>query len=147
MRGNPTHSAVYRTGSEVHLKLSSSGTGKAEQWEDSLRDRHRTPAQCILVQILGKPGFRERSTCWIQNGGPKFLCFMNWVIFRTWEFVEGHTVWILLVAILTYEEVTMLEKRETITAFHKRGKEGYPWLHTPMLGQEDNGSLTADANT
>lgn len=38
MRGNPAHSAVNRTGSEVYLKLSSSGTGKAKSWEDSPRD-------------------------------------------------------------------------------------------------------------
>lgn len=54
---------------------------------------------------------------------------------------------ILLVAILTYKEVTMLEKRETTTAFHRKAKESHPRSYTPTLGQEDSGSLTADANT
>lgn len=70
------------------------------------------------VLILLKIRFREMSTCWIQNGGPEFLCFASWVIFRTWQLVKGHTVWILLVTILTYKEVTVLERRETITFSH-----------------------------
>lgn len=38
MRGNPAHSAADRTGSEVQQKFNGSGSGGAEQWEDSPRD-------------------------------------------------------------------------------------------------------------
>lgn len=38
MRGNLAHSAADRTGSEVQQKFNGSGSGGAEQWEDSPRD-------------------------------------------------------------------------------------------------------------
>lgn len=60
---------------------------------------------------------------------------MNWVIVRTWEFVEGHAVWTLLVAVLTYEEVTVLEKRRTTMAFHRKVREGFPVPTHTMLSK------------
>lgn len=50
---------------------------------------------------------------------------------------------VLLVAVLTYKEVTMLEKRETTTAFHGKGKEGY---HDHTHQRYGNGSLTTESN-
>lgn len=40
-------------------------------------------------------------------------------------------MWTLLVAVLTYEEVTVLEKRRTTMAFHRKVREGLPVpIHT-----------------
>lgn len=48
-------------------------------------------------------------------------------------------MWILLVAVLTYEEVTMLEKRKTTMAFQRKVREGYLWSHTPMQSKRTMG--------
>lgn len=72
----------------------------------------------------------EHCTCWIQERGPEFFCLAGWVVVRTWQLVKGHTVWALLVTILTYKEVTMLEKGKTII-FSPQGKlkKGYLLLY------------------
>lgn len=95
--------------------ISSRRTGSGERWKTLFRKSGPTTQESSTnVLILLKIGFRKMSTCWIQDSGPEFFCFAGWVTVRTCQLVKGHTVWILLVTILTYKEVTMLEKGKTI---------------------------------
>lgn len=59
--------------------------------------------------------FNNSVTCWIQNCSPEFLCPLSCIIFMSCQPVKGHTVWVLLIAVLADEHVTILERKRMLS--------------------------------